>query len=44
MNPAVTLDTSCYNDDGNGNCSVQARGVDLLGNIGTVLTINYKVQ
>ena len=43
-NNAITLDTSCYNDDGGGNCSVKARGIDLLGNTGAVFDINYTVS
>jgi hypothetical protein len=41
-NSAVTLDMSCYNNDGNNNCSIKARGVDMLGNIGSEFIIHYK--
>jgi hypothetical protein len=43
-NSAITLDTSCYNDDGAGNCNVKVRGIDLLGNVGEVFDINYSVS
>jgi hypothetical protein len=44
FNSAVTLDTSCYNDDGSGNCHVKVRATDYLGNIGDSFNINYTVN
>jgi hypothetical protein len=43
LNSKVTLSTSCYNDDGAGNCSIKVRTVDFFGNIGEEFVISYSV-
>ncbi|MBD3727249.1 MAG: hypothetical protein IE936_09310 [Moraxella osloensis] len=41
-NSAFTID-SCYNQDVDFTCHIKARGIDYLGNVGSVFDVNYKI-